>query len=290
MKVYVVDAFIDGAQGGNAAGVVLDSDQLNPTHMQAIAAEMGLSETVFMSRSESAEFRTDFFTPNKRVPDCGHATVAAFSLLSAENRLRGTSSSKETVDGVREIILEGDSIFMAQRAPVFTPTTDRHHAIAASLGISPDGFLAPPEVVNTGVNFLMIALKNEAAVKELEPNQEAIAAISDELDLIGYYVFSTQASKEGRHAGARMFAPSYGIPEESATGMAAGPCACYLNQRLGVTDETIYIEQGRMMETPSPSLLTVRLEISDKAITGLRVGGIGKVNRTVDIESLVAHT
>lgn len=117
MKVYVVDAFIDGESGGNAAGVVLDADSLNESQMQAIAAEMGLSETVFLSRSEKADFKLDFFTPNKRTADCGHATVAAFSLLVAEGRLSGNRSSKELINGVRDIYLDGEQVFMQQKNP-----------------------------------------------------------------------------------------------------------------------------------------------------------------------------
>ncbi|MEI9908479.1 MAG: PhzF family phenazine biosynthesis protein [Bacteroidota bacterium] len=58
-----------------------------------------------------------------------------------------------------------------------------------------------------------------------------------------------------------MFGPYYGIPEESATGMAAGPLACYLHDKLGQGKKHFLIEQGYFMQHPSPSLLIADLEI-----------------------------
>lgn len=136
----------------------------------------------------------------------------------------------------------------------------------------------------------MVALRDAAAVQAVVPDQDAILKISEALDLIGYYVFSTQAVTPGRHAGARMFGPLFGISEESATGMAAGPCACYLRDRLGLTNDTLLIEQGRMMSSPSPALLRVHLEISENQITGLRVGGKGRLRTSVSLDPVLVGT
>jgi len=102
-------------------------------------------------------------------------------------------------------------------------------------------------------------------------------AINERLELVGFYVFNNETSTPGHAASARMFAPRCGIREESATGMAAGPLACLLHDRLGVADETIMIEQGMFMAPPSPSILEARLDLNDSVITGLMVGGFGAV-------------
>jgi len=283
VEVHVVDAFIIGETGGNAAGVVLDADHLTETQMQATATEMGLSETVFLSRSEKAGFKLDFFTPNLRTADCGHATVAAFSLLKALGRLPGDRSSKEIINGVRDIFVEGDAIYMEQKAPVFTPFPQHQQAIAASLNIGLDQFAAPAEAVDTGTRFLMVALKDEARVKAVIPDQNKILALSNELDLIGYYVFSKHGEGSEHQAGARMFGPRFAIDEESATGMAAGPCSCFLHQRLGLDKNIIQIEQGWLMDPPSRSLLTARLQVEDGRITSLKVGGVGRKRKTIRV-------
>lgn len=83
IDVKIVNAFIRGGSGGNPAGVVLDAGRLDEHEMQAIAAKTGLSETAFVSRSESQAFKLDFFKPTRRIAHCGHATIGTFSVLVA---------------------------------------------------------------------------------------------------------------------------------------------------------------------------------------------------------------
>jgi PhzF family phenazine biosynthesis protein len=97
MQVRVVNAFVDGERGGNPAGVVLQADALSAAQKQAIAAQVGLSETAFVSCSQSAAFKLEFFTPTRQIAHCGHATVAAFSLLRQLGLVGEGWSNKETI-------------------------------------------------------------------------------------------------------------------------------------------------------------------------------------------------
>ena len=90
------------------------------------------------------------------------------------------------------------------------------------------------------------------------------------------YPFSLSTKRPDRIAGARMFAPRYGITEEAATGMAAGPLACYLYDIMGRTQANMLIEQGYLMSPPSPSAIHVKLELFDGRIKGLMAGGSAK--------------
>ena len=131
---------------------------------------------------------------------------------------------------------------------------------------------------------MIVGVKSSTILARATPDLEAILAISEPLDLVGFYVFTTETASPGHAASARMFAPRYGIDEETATGMAAGPLACLLRDRLGISGDTIVIEQGMFMAPPSPSLLEARLDLSNGAITGLMVGGFGAVmeDRKID--------
>jgi PhzF family phenazine biosynthesis protein len=80
-----------------------------------------------------------------------------------------------------------------------------------------------------------------------------------------------------------MFAPLYGIPEESATGMAAGPLAAYLRDKRGIQKEKFSIEQGHLMIPPSPSLIHVELYVSEKNIRSLVAGGRATVTREITV-------
>lgn len=121
-------------------------------------------------------------------------------------------------------------------------------------------------------------------MRQMKPRLAMINAISEELNLIGYYVFSTETKITGRQAGTRMFAPRFGIDEEAATGMAAGPLACFLHDRLGLKQDEIQIEQGYLMSSPSPSVIRVKLNIEEGKVVGLMAGGSARVMQTLPFE------
>ena len=106
-------------------------------------------------------------------------------------------------------------------------------------------------IVNTGNSFVIVPMRNEQAVAQVRPDFDAINKLCEDNDLIGYYIFSTATRNFERDAGARMFAPRFGIDEESATGMAAGPLACFLHDRMNQDKDLILIEQGQLMSPAS---------------------------------------
>lgn len=287
--VSVVNAFTDNGTGGNPAGVMLDADGLDKETKQQIAAQAGMSETAFVSASETADFKLEFFTPTRQIAHCGHATVATFSYLMQQGRIVGAHSSKETIDGNRSIFLDGDLAFMEQLAPKYqvldVSSTVSPEAVMRSLGLKTSDLLPrhKPTVVNTGNSFLICPLTSEAALAKIAPDQAAIEEISDLFDLIGYYPFTLETQISGRDAAARMFAPRYGIPEESATGMAAGPLACYLYDQLNMKQSQFTIEQGRLMQPPSPSEIIVKLALDRGVITRLMAGGRAHETRQIQI-------
>ena len=294
VPVQIVNAFVKNGQGGNPAGVVLDADQYSDAQKLLIAQKVGLSETAFVSKSETCGIKLDFFTPAKRIAHCGHATIATFSYLAELERFGDGETSKETVDGPRKIILDHGMAYMEQLAPTYAPASKwPDHGVTLcdvlqSLAITSDDLddRARPVLVNTGNNFIVIAVKDQATLANITPDQDAINAISEKLDLIGYYIFTTDtgdAGDAGIDATTRMFAPRYGITEEAATGMAAGPLACVLHDLLDIKKDSFLIAQGEFMTEPSPSEIKVTLDLKDDRITGLLAGGQGKVMKNLEI-------
>lgn len=281
-EVWFVDAFTHAGRGGNPAAVVLDGDALDGAARLRIAARVGLSETAFVSRSEVATVRLEFFTPARQIAHCGHATIAIFALLRALGRIGDGRFSKETIDGLRTILVDGDQVFMQQRAPryeVWAAATSQATRIQASLGLGPEEVT----IVDTGNRFAVIEVDGIDALRSLAPDMVAIAEASEDLDLIGYYVFSRQGAPSGRAATTRMFAPRYGIVEEAATGMAAGPLASLLHARHAL-GPTLTVEQGAWMPNPSPSAIEVRLELENDEIVGLYAGGRASIVRREDLK------
>jgi PhzF family phenazine biosynthesis protein len=278
--VHVINAFSIDGTGGNPAGVVLDADQLSNEKKQLIAAEAGMSETAFVSKSESADFKLDFFTPTKQIPHCGHATIATFWYLKSLNKIKGESSSKETIDGTRKIFFQGDAPFMEQLSPRFEPINNPD-SVLESLGIAQSDIThtSNPILGNAGNSFILIRLNKVDVLSLLKPKFELISKISASYDAIGYYVYGISPDKSVIQT--RMFAPYYGINEESATGMAAGPLAAFLYPEL--KQKEFHINQGKHMTPPSESKLHTSLSVDGDVVKSLLVGGSAFIARTMEI-------
>lgn len=278
VNVHTVNAFVeDDGTGGNPAGVVLSGGNLTSAQKQKIAEIVGLSETAFVSASNYADVRLEFFTPTRQVPHCGHATVAAFTLLASRGLVPKPESSKETIEGIRRILLLGQEVALEQQPPVTNRVEDPGEILRA-LGLAEEELVekTEPAIVSTGMPFLLLPVKRAETLRRMKPEKEALLELSRRYHVLGFYFFTCETKRSGRQAAARMFAPAAGIDEESATGMAAGPLACYLREYLGFRSDTFVIEQGGWMKPPAPSKLIVRLTIEEGRIAGLMVSGKGK--------------
>jgi PhzF family phenazine biosynthesis protein len=163
---------------------------------------------------------------------------------------------------------------MEQQAPAYTIPNKQFSEILAAINTKAADLVdnLVPTIVNTGNSFLIIALKDESILQQLQPNFDAIKNISQQLNLIGFYVFTTNVKDKAFDASTRMFAPYYGIDEEAAKSMAAGPLACYLYNN-GIKKANIIIQQGKFMQQPSISSIKVNLNIANNKIVNLFAGG-----------------
>lgn len=287
VSVMVVNAFTYNGEGGNPAGVVLNADRFSQAEKQEIARLAGFPETAFVSRSDVADRKLEFFTPNKQIAHCGHATVATFSYLNQLGEITSRNSSKETIDGNRNIILEDGRAFMEQKPDFFKKLTDAEISdVMASLSLKTsdlmDGYL--PMISNTGVSFVIIPLEDTSALANIKTDLTAINDMSEKHDLIGYYAFSMKAIEEGHDVTTRMFAPRYAIPEEPATGMAAGNLGYYLYEQMKMKVDEIIVEQGYFMDAPSNSEIIVRLNHDGDRLHNIMAGGTANVGKVIEVE------
>lgn len=110
VDVQIVNSLIDGEAGGNPAGVVIDADALTANQKLEVARRVGLSETAFVSKSDVTTIKLEFFTPTRRIAHCGHATIAAFSLLRQLGKVSDGALTKETIDGCRNVLVDGKAV------------------------------------------------------------------------------------------------------------------------------------------------------------------------------------
>ena len=115
------------------------------------------------------------------------------------------------------------------------------------------------------------------------PDFKKIKQLSEQFNLIGYYIFTDKAEDNNADVTTRMFAPLYGIEEDSATGMAAGPLGCFLYDNV-ITKTNFNIQQGKFMNKPSESLIRVNINVKDDKIINLFAGGSAYAAEEIIIE------
>lgn len=270
MKAYILNAFTKDGEGGNPAGIVLDADSLSENEMQTIAANLGFSETAFVQKSENADFKVRFFTPNMEVDLCGHATIATFYLLLEKGIIKQGEYTQETKAGKLKIKIQDKNVLMNQTLPIYSEKLEKKE-IAESLNINEKDFsdVSPIQIVSTGLRDILIPIKKLEVLEKINPNFEKITEISKQHNCVGFHIFNLESKGTAR---VRNFGPLYGIPEESATGTSNGALACYLFEyKLIDNFDNLIFEQGYSMNKPSEILAS--LIIKDGKITEVKIGG-----------------
>ena len=265
-RYVLADVFTDTPLAGNQLAVFTDARDLDELTMQALALELGLSETVFvLPPREGGTVRVRIFTPQNELAFAGHPCLGTAFVLGAPLQLE--TIVLETGNGLVPVVLERDPsgriVFgrMTQPLPAVAPY-ERADDLLAALGVEASEL--PVEVYDNGVRHAYVVLPSKEDVAELRPDSNALL----ELDLVG----ALAAAGAGTSWKVRMFSPLDGVGEDAATGSAAGPLACHLG-RHGVVPwgEAIEIEQGT--EIGRPSTLYARAVGSGDAIESVEVGG-----------------
>lgn len=241
VHVYEIHAFTEAGKGGNAAGVVIQPEAaiLTEAQMLDISARMGFSETAFVTRSDLADFKVRFFTPQSEVDLCGHATIGTFWLLEHLGRLEGREELiQETKAGLLRIRASSEEILMEQALPEFGLILEPEE-IFWSLGLSEDEQAPglPVQIVSTGLKDILVPVSSVEALRGIRPDLEEIRKISEAYGVTGYHCFALESGQTMPEASGqpaitawcRNFAPLFGIDEESATGTSNGALAAYLS-------------------------------------------------------------
>lgn len=257
MNYHIVDAFTDQPFGGNPAGVVLLESEHFPDEklMLQIAAELRYSETAFVRKDACKEFTVRYFTPKAEVELCGHATIASFYLLHHEGLASGTCLCHTLAGNLT--VEAGEKVMMQMATPRIVATIKTTGEIYKALNVNGYQPNLPVQIAYSGLPDFMIPLPDVQTLQTLNPDMEAITAITKKYEAVSFHVFAF--ANDGYTAHVRDFAPLYGVPEESATGTANAALTFYLqhNGRLGAEAECAFL-QGEAMGRPSVVATQIR--------------------------------
>ncbi|MFF3325289.1 PhzF family phenazine biosynthesis protein [Streptomyces sp. NPDC002889] len=279
-EVLRYTAFSSDPEGGNPAGVVLDASGLDDADMLSIAADLGYSESAFLSAPPEGlggepgrAFTIRYFSPKAEVPFCGHATVA-------------------TAIALGERIGAGDLVFATRAGTVPVTVSEEGGALRATLTtVEPhsediaDADLAealaaldwpaadldpalPPRIAFAGARHLVLAAASRERLADLAYDFERLEALMRRLDLTTVQLV-WQESENVFHV--RDPFPVGGVIEDPATGAAAGAFGAYTRE-LGLVPEAAVLTLHQGEDMGRPGVLTVELREGDKRV---RVSGTG---------------
>ncbi|WP_434752342.1 PhzF family phenazine biosynthesis protein [Paenibacillus amylolyticus] len=271
VKKYKV--FTDDFNQGNAATVVAYRGW-HDAEMLEIARDSGTPVTVFVQFSNEQAENTvlRYFSSEKEMAFCGHGTLAAGAFILQQyerNPIQVVSGSGTPI--VISKSPQGHFYFKTSRVSRLDMKPDKIE-VAYMLGVNPEIILddIPFCVASIGSPKLFVPLRHLTALDEVIPNFEQIRAWSEKYGVNGVYVYTFQETVKRNqddkavYINARGFNPLFGIPEDAATGVAAGALGDLLFQAGGLSEYVI--QQGKHVGAKS--------EISVKIKTGsVEIGG-----------------
>jgi PhzF family phenazine biosynthesis protein len=222
-ELHLVDAFTGAPFRGNTAAVCILDGPADPVWMQQVAGEMKHSETAFLNPGPD-RWNLQWFTPEREVELCGHATIAAaFILWTTGHEIPGATITFETLSGTLTAQKDGDWIsldFPAEPITAAVPVP----GLEKALGIAP---------LFTGRNRfdILAELPSAADLCTLEPDMAALAAIPTR----GIIVTAVSDLPHFDFV-SRFFAPSVGVPEDPVTGSAHCCLGPYWGEKLNKTE------------------------------------------------------
>lgn len=268
--LYRYAAFTTNPAGGNPAGVWIGEALPAPDEMQAIAAEVGYSETAFVAPDSGAVRTIRYYSPAAEVSFCGHATIATGVVLG-ERDGDGTYLLQTTVGDVPVEVRTRDG----QREAMLTSVEPRHEPVPgalldgalAALGWSRDDLdpLLPPARAFAGAWHLVLGVRSAGRLARLEYDFDRLRALMLEDGLTTLQLVWRERA-DLFHA--RDPFPVGNVVEDPATGAAAAALGGYLRAAgLVRVPGTITIRQGEAMGRPS------RISVAIPASGGIVVAG-----------------
>jgi PhzF family phenazine biosynthesis protein len=226
--LFHVDAFTRVPFRGNPAVVVVLDAVRERAWMQAVAAEMNVSETAFALSAGDGTFALRWFTPTVEVPLCGHATLATAAVLLGEKIVEGPLVF-HTASGDLTVARAGAALALS--LPAYDAVPAAGDAIVAALGVA-----AREVLFSRASQNLLVRVESEEELVAAKPSFAALREADTPDGVLGVIVTAEGATSEGAlapHFVSRYFAPWVGIDEDPVTGSAHAVLGPYWAARLG---------------------------------------------------------
>lgn len=285
MKKYTfkkLDAFAKNGSSGNPAACVYLSAmaEIDEAGMQRIARELkGFVNEVVYVFPEGDGYFLRYYSSECEVDFCGHGTIAAmYDLVASKPELKNKPEIYIRVKNEKLSVLNqiaaNDCVFIEAPLPVFlsTPPTNREAAVA--LGISPDIVVSAVEVVNGGLNTLIVQIDSLDNCLAINPGMEQLKDFCFQKGIDITLVYTKERYLNNTSYRTRVFAPKFGYLEDPATGSGNSAFGYCLMKNKMWNGNIMSIEQSKNKELPN----IVKLEATQKqGAVRMRFGGRAEI-------------
>lgn len=250
-----LDAFAAGSSGGNPAGMISLASfaEISPAGMQQIARELRgfVNEVGFVCRTGPDRLALRYYSAEREVLFCGHATIAIlYDMLAGNDDLRQLPAIRfDTANSslvAENRIRDEQAVFISSPAPTFSSQAPGITGIAAALGCSPDAISGalPPAVINAGLQTLLVPMAGLEATLAVRPDEAVLKTFCERaaLDIVTLFTDETACPESGWRS--RVFAPQFGYLEDPATGSGNAALGHYLLQHRLWQGKPLTVEQN----------------------------------------------
>ena len=282
-RFYTCDVFTDTRFGGNPLAVLPDAQGLSSQEMQQIAREFNYSESTFVLPSQSGHTRqVRIFTPTQEIPFAGHPNIGTAFVLANTGELGSVDDEthivfEEKAGPVPITIRRIDGkIWCELKAPqaLSMGQTIPLDLAASALSLPPEDIVTnthQPQLASVGLPFIMVELKDRAALENARPNLAVLEEIHESGIMPDIHLYTRVT--DAFDIRTRMFAPLDGIPEDPATGSANCALVAMLSHYKPESDGEFSWRIAQGVEMKRPSVLDARTEKRSGAVTGVWIAG-----------------
>ncbi|MBN1636476.1 MAG: PhzF family phenazine biosynthesis protein [Deltaproteobacteria bacterium] len=277
-----IDAFASQESDGNQAGAIYLSpdERISAQEMQRIARELKgfVSEVGYVRPVDEKSFDLKYYSSEREVDFCGHATIAImYDLIAGSQKLIekptiNISTSKGTLL-VENRIQQENAVFISAPQPKFSSVFVTEKQIAEALKIAPAQICAdyPLAIVNAGLETLLVPIHSLQAILSISPDLEELKqfCMRNSIDIIT--VFSDQVADTTNRYRTRVFAPTFGYLEDPATGSGNAAFGYYILQHNLWDGEFISLEQNA--DHDWPYIIKLKAKHDEKNKPRLMFGG-----------------
>jgi len=290
MKIFnfkKIDAFATENSEGNPAGYIklASKNGISPIEMLQIAKELKgfVNEVGYIYKINNNEFDLKYYSSEKEVDFCGHATIAImYDIIKNDtNLLNSNILTIRTNKGnliVENRLEKEDAVFIMSPIPEKKGNVPTINTIATSLNIKKEEIEQkyPIRSINAGLTTLIVPIKSLDSIVKINPDINVLKefCINNNIDIIE--VFTDSVSDIENDFRVRVFAPTFGYLEDPATGSGNSAFGYYLIKNKMWINETVTIEQNGILD--KYNIVKLQQTKDDNGIDRVLFGG-GAITR-----------